>query len=108
MGYLNTTTNVTTPANASIYSNTSNIPSPTPVSTAAASSSIASGGAIPTANDTGQHGLSSTTSGPGPSDTSATGATTSPTRASGAESNSPNYIFFASLSLTSVLVVLSK
>ncbi|KAL8689704.1 MAG: hypothetical protein Q9218_004685 [Villophora microphyllina] len=49
MGFLNTTTNITTPANASIYSNTSNIPSPTPV----AMLSTASGGAIPTTSTAG-------------------------------------------------------
>ena len=56
MGYLNTTTNVTTPANATIYSNTSNIPSPTPPVTTSSS-----GGAIPTdsliASGTGTFGL---------------------------------------------------
>ena len=45
MGYLNTTTNITTPANAPIYSNTSNIPSPTPKPK---TTSTSSGGAIPT------------------------------------------------------------
>ncbi|KAI4202408.1 MAG: hypothetical protein LQ350_002626 [Teloschistes chrysophthalmus] len=49
MGFLNTTTNITTPANASIYSDVANIPSPTPLSTA----STESGGAIPTTNATG-------------------------------------------------------
>ncbi|KAI9819492.1 MAG: hypothetical protein M1827_006940 [Pycnora praestabilis] len=42
MGFLNTTTNVTTPADAAIYSNASNIPTPTPLpstSTALSSSS---------------------------------------------------------------------
>ncbi|KAL9003514.1 MAG: hypothetical protein Q9188_003619 [Gyalolechia gomerana] len=69
MGFLNTTTNITTPANASIYSDTSNIPSPTPVETATTSS--ASGGAIPTSNATGNQLLPESTAPP----TSATSPT---------------------------------
>ncbi|KAI4287165.1 MAG: hypothetical protein L6R35_003580 [Caloplaca aegaea] len=54
MGYLNTTTNTTTPANASIFSDTANIPSPTPSPSETPSSTvIGEGGAIPTANATG-------------------------------------------------------
>ncbi|KAI4137261.1 MAG: hypothetical protein LQ341_005221 [Variospora aurantia] len=54
MGYLNTTTNTTTPANASIFSDTANIPSPTPSPSEITSSTvIGDGGAIPTANATG-------------------------------------------------------
>ncbi|KAL9018886.1 MAG: hypothetical protein Q9185_003798 [Variospora sp. 1 TL-2023] len=54
MGYLNTTTNTTTPANASIFSDTANIPSPTPSPSEINSSTvIGDGGAIPTANATG-------------------------------------------------------
>ncbi|KAI4162711.1 MAG: hypothetical protein LQ346_009108, partial [Caloplaca aetnensis] len=64
MGYLNTTTNVTTPANASIYSDTALIPSPTPVDSPSSdsdSSSSSSGGAIPTADATGNQLLGSAT-----------------------------------------------
>ncbi|KAL8646914.1 MAG: hypothetical protein Q9210_005857, partial [Variospora velana] len=53
MGYLNTTTNATIPANASIFSDTANIPSPTPSPSATTSSTVISGGAIPTSNATG-------------------------------------------------------
>ncbi|KAL8719680.1 MAG: hypothetical protein Q9225_003335 [Loekoesia sp. 1 TL-2023] len=67
MGFLNTTTNITTPANARIYRDTSNIPSPTPVSTSTTAS--ASGGAIPTSDATGNQLLPSTT-GPAASGTS--------------------------------------
>ncbi len=42
MGYLNTTTNQTTPANSTLYSNTSAIPSPTPISSSSSPSSTAS------------------------------------------------------------------
>lgn len=59
MGFLNTTTNITTPANDSMYSNTMNIPSPTPVLAAATSS--ASGGAIPTSTATSNTFISETT-----------------------------------------------
>ncbi|KAL8731106.1 MAG: hypothetical protein Q9166_003634 [cf. Caloplaca sp. 2 TL-2023] len=59
MGFLNTTTNETTPANASIYEDTSNIPTPPPTPTAAASTS--SGGVIPTSNATGNQILPSAT-----------------------------------------------
>ncbi|MCJ1395743.1 hypothetical protein MMC18_008629 [Xylographa bjoerkii] len=64
MGFLDTTTNVTTPANASIYANASNIPSPvaqptsggvilpTPAASSSPTSSIVSGSA-PTANSNG-------------------------------------------------------
>ncbi|KAI4209834.1 MAG: hypothetical protein LQ351_007252 [Letrouitia transgressa] len=93
MGYLNTTTNVTTPANASIYSDASNIPSPSPVTTAAASSTIVSGGAIPTTDTIGSQALPSTTpESASPTDTAAGAASTSTT-----ESNmsTHGYIAFA-------------
>ncbi|KAL8725174.1 MAG: hypothetical protein Q9181_006518 [Wetmoreana brouardii] len=71
MGFLNTTTNMTTPANASIYSNTANIPSPTPIPT----TSTASGGAIPTSDATGNQLL------PSPTESAASGTTGPPTGA---------------------------
>ncbi|KAL8673190.1 MAG: hypothetical protein Q9168_002382 [Polycauliona sp. 1 TL-2023] len=62
MGFLNTTTNETTPANASIYSDTANIPTPpgTP------SMETSSGGVIPTANATGNSAVPSATETGGP------------------------------------------
>ncbi|KAL9608375.1 MAG: hypothetical protein Q9167_006789 [Letrouitia subvulpina] len=93
MGYLNTTTNVTTPANASIYSDASNIPSPSPVTTAAASSTIASGGAIPTSGTVGSQALPSTTSESGSPTGTATGAAATSTGDSGVSSQS--HIAFA-------------
>ncbi|KAL8757266.1 MAG: hypothetical protein Q9184_004262 [Pyrenodesmia sp. 2 TL-2023] len=66
MGYLNTTTNVTTPANASIYSDTALIPSPTPVSSDAAASSSSS--TIQTADPTGNQPLASATPTPASGD----------------------------------------
>ncbi|KAL9592279.1 MAG: hypothetical protein Q9179_006877 [Wetmoreana sp. 5 TL-2023] len=72
MGFLNTTTNMTTPANASIYSNTANIPSPTPIAT----TSTASGDAIPTSNATGNQLLPSSTESAASGTTPATGPPT--------------------------------
>ncbi|KAL8912820.1 MAG: hypothetical protein Q9172_007421 [Xanthocarpia lactea] len=57
MGFLNTTTNETTPANASIYDNTSNIPTPTPMTTSVTSSD----GVIPTSDATDNQILPSAT-----------------------------------------------
>ncbi|KAL8794450.1 MAG: hypothetical protein Q9195_002923 [Heterodermia aff. obscurata] len=91
MGYLNTTTNVTTPANASMYSNTSNIPSPTSIPTAAATANVASGGAIPTSNATGIHVLPSTTSSTQLPVTSTIASTTGP---SGAASKGQPFLSF--------------
>ncbi|KAL8806614.1 MAG: hypothetical protein Q9182_001262 [Xanthomendoza sp. 2 TL-2023] len=56
MGFLNTTTNLTTPANDPIYDNTANIPTPPPTS-----SPTSSGGAIPTSNATGNRLVPSAT-----------------------------------------------
>ncbi|CAO1606401.1 hypothetical protein XANCAGTX0491_009899 [Xanthoria calcicola] len=71
MGFLNTTTNETTPANASIYSDTANIPTPPPTPLVATSSS----GVIPTSNATGNQVVPSATetgdSGPAASETGA-------------------------------------
>ena len=71
MGFLNTTTNETTPANASIYSNTANIPTPPPTPLVATSSS----GVIPTSDATGNQVVPSATetgdSGPAASETGA-------------------------------------
>ncbi|KAL8934739.1 MAG: hypothetical protein Q9216_005757 [Gyalolechia sp. 2 TL-2023] len=85
MGFLNTTTNITTPADDPIYSDTSNIPSPTPVETATTSS--ASGGAIPTSDATGDLLLPESTASPTadmtggtePAEASSTGTTSSGT-----------------------------
>ncbi|KAI4226219.1 MAG: hypothetical protein L6R36_003355 [Xanthoria steineri] len=57
MGFLNTTTNETTPANASIYSDTANIPTPPPTSLVATSSS----GVIPTSDATANQVVPSAT-----------------------------------------------
>ncbi|KAL8994283.1 MAG: hypothetical protein Q9169_005699 [Polycauliona sp. 2 TL-2023] len=68
MGFLNTTTNQTTPANASIYSDTANIPTPPPTPMAETSS----GGVIPTSNATGNQVSPSATE-TGASDPAASG-----------------------------------
>ncbi|KAL8772247.1 MAG: hypothetical protein Q9209_002459 [Squamulea sp. 1 TL-2023] len=57
MGFLNTITNETTPADAPIYSDVANIPTPPPTSTAMTSSE----GVIPTSNATGNEILPSAT-----------------------------------------------
>ncbi|KAI4088804.1 MAG: hypothetical protein L6R37_008148, partial [Teloschistes peruensis] len=98
MGFLNTTTNITTPANASIYSDVANIPSPTPVSTA----STESGGAIPTTNATGDMLLppstasSTAASSTGPAAGAQTGSTTgtgAPQTSATGTSNAPTLLF---------------
>ncbi|KAL9007955.1 MAG: hypothetical protein Q9173_006872 [Seirophora scorigena] len=87
MGYLNTTTNVTTPANASIYSDTANIPSPTPAPTAAATSTI-SGGVIPTSNATGNELLATGAPTASATDAAASGTTAASAGGSTAEPSS--------------------
>ncbi|KAL8936789.1 MAG: hypothetical protein Q9211_004016 [Gyalolechia sp. 1 TL-2023] len=82
MGFLNTTTNITTPANDSIYSDTSNIPSPTPVETAATSS--ASGSA--TSHATGTQLLPESSTAPAASATSPTAEVTGGTEPTAASS----------------------
>ncbi|KAI9879472.1 MAG: hypothetical protein M1830_008431 [Pleopsidium flavum] len=52
MGFLNTTTNITTPANATQYSNTANIPTPPPTASASSATSF-SPSATATATSTG-------------------------------------------------------
>ncbi|KAL8714393.1 MAG: hypothetical protein Q9220_001726 [cf. Caloplaca sp. 1 TL-2023] len=79
MGFLNTTTNITTPADAPIYSDQANIPSPTPKPTAATSS----GGAIP--STTGSEAVaSSTDSASSTSAASTTSSTVNPPTGAGA------------------------
>lgn len=72
----------------------SNIPSPTPVSSAAASSSIASGGVIPTSNATGNQVMPSETSGSaaGTAASLATSAATSPSGSSGTVPLTTHYL----------------
>ena len=107
MGYLNTSTNITTPANASVYSNISNIPSPIPSSTTASTADIVSGGVIPTANATGNQKMSSSTSNTEEPTTSETIATASPTLTSEAVSTTSYHGFSACWSVILILVVLS-
>ncbi|KAL8778172.1 MAG: hypothetical protein Q9213_007533 [Squamulea squamosa] len=71
MGFLNTTPNETTPADDPIYSDTANIPTPPPTSTAMTSSE----GVIPTSNATGNEVI------PSPTETSASSPTASGTGA---------------------------
>ncbi|KAL8849783.1 MAG: hypothetical protein Q9221_005266 [Calogaya cf. arnoldii] len=71
MGFLNTTTNQTTPASASIYSDVANIPTPPPTPLSAETSS---GGAIPTVNSMGNQTVpSATETGASASDPAASG-----------------------------------
>ncbi len=74
MGFLNTTTNQTTPANASIYDDTSNIPTPTPMTTSMTSSD----GVTPTSDATDNQILPSATE-TGASDSAASGNGAAPT-----------------------------
>ncbi|KAL8891234.1 MAG: hypothetical protein Q9192_005773 [Flavoplaca navasiana] len=89
MGFLNTTTNETTPANASIYSDTANIP--TPPSTP--SEETSSGGVIPTSDATGNQVMPSATE-TGASDPTASGseaAETGPTEGTSAACSSRDF-----------------
>ncbi|KAL8675988.1 MAG: hypothetical protein Q9186_007446 [Xanthomendoza sp. 1 TL-2023] len=60
MGFLNTTTNVTTPADDTIYDDTANIPTPPPTPSPTADET-SSGGSIPTSNATGNQILPTAT-----------------------------------------------
>lgn len=72
MGFLNTTTNVTTPANAPEYSNTANIPTPLPTSSASSASSFS-----PSATATPTDTASGVSTGSGSGSSSASAAATS-------------------------------
>ncbi|KAI4268482.1 MAG: hypothetical protein L6R38_007829 [Xanthoria sp. 2 TBL-2021] len=86
MGFLNTTTNETTPANAAIYSDPANIPTPPPTPSVETSS----GGVIPTSNATGNQIVPSATEtgGSGPAASGTGAAETGSTEGTSAASSS--------------------